>query len=57
MDQREPKVDQAVIEAGNNVICEAKCFDRGEDRGKAHVFRGSDVCQCGEVDLTKERMR
>lgn len=31
--------------------------DRGEGRGKCHVFRESDVCVCGEVDLSKARMR
>lgn len=39
-----------------------KCIDRGVDpesgkRGVCHVFRGSDVCMCGEIDLAKERLR
>lgn len=39
-----------------------KCIDRGVDpesgkRGVCHVFRESDVCMCGTIDLAKERMR
>ena len=39
------------------------CVDRGTDpisgkRGVCHSFLSDrDVCQCGEIDLTKERMK
>jgi hypothetical protein len=34
------------------------CVERGEGQGKCHVFFvGADVCECGTIDLRKERMR
>lgn len=34
------------------------CVDRGEGKGKCHVFLDhNDVCQCGLIDLTKARMK
>lgn len=44
----------------DRLIAEAKqgCVDRGEGRGRCHVFLDhSELCECGEVDLAKERMR
>ena len=47
----------------NEIVNSAtECIDRGVDpdsgkRGKCHVFRGSDVCMCGQIDLTKERLQ
>lgn len=40
----------------NSVIQQARqgCVDRGEGRGKCHVFLDhSDVCECGERRLTR----
>lgn len=34
------------------------CVDRGEGRGRCHVFLNqSDICVCGQIDLAKERMK
>ena len=34
------------------------CVERGEGKGVCHVFIDhSDLCQCGQIDLKKERMR
>lgn len=49
----------------DRLIAKAKegCVDRGVDpvsgkRGICHSFVGrSDVCLCGEIDLTKSRMK
>lgn len=47
----------------NQLVESVKCFDRGVDpesgkRGRCHVFLDhSDICQCGDVDLRKERAR
>lgn len=50
---------EEVASQANEVISGVtKCIDRGEGKGKCHVFLdGSDLCQCEDVDLTKERMR
>lgn len=55
--------DSHVAEA-NRIIAEtkAKCCERGETedgmkRGKCHVFVDQNVCECGEIDLRKERLR
>lgn len=44
----------------NRIIGSArKCVKREEGKqGKCHVFLDhSDICQCEDIDLTKERMR
>jgi hypothetical protein len=48
-----------VIREGNEVIASiAKCVERGPGKGKCHVFLDhSNICQCEDIDLTKERMR
>jgi len=34
------------------------CIDRGEGKGMCHVFIDyKDVCQCGQIDLARERMK
>lgn len=55
--------DSLSLEA-NEIIETAKqgCVDRGVDpvsgkRGKCHVFLESDICVCGETDLSRERMK
>ena len=54
--------ERSLADKANEIINSAvSCIDRGEldglKLGKCHVFRESDVCMCGEVDLAKERMR
>jgi hypothetical protein len=57
------KEKKEVAQEADEIIASAtNCIDRGEDqesgkRGTCHVFRDSDVCMCGEIDLAKERMR
>jgi hypothetical protein len=48
-----------VIREGNEVIASiAKCVERGPGKGKCHVFLDhSNICQCEDIDLTRERMR
>jgi hypothetical protein len=49
-----------VAEEANQIIRSAsKCVTTGEGmlRHKTHVFLDhSNVCECGDVDLTKQRM-
>lgn len=51
------EVDRLIAEAQKG------CVDRGVDpisgkRGVCHSFKADrDVCECGEMDLAKERMR
>lgn len=47
-----------------NAILESvtDCVDRGVDResgkrGMCHVFKGSDICLCGKINLANERER
>lgn len=56
--------EQTVAQEVNEIIQSAnKCIDRGVDpqsgkRGRCHVFiNKNDICQCGQIDLAKERMR
>jgi len=51
-----------VAQEMDTIIDSATCIDRGVDpesgkRGKCHVFRGADICICGDIDLAKERLR
>jgi hypothetical protein len=48
-----------IAEEANKIIEQAKkCTERGEGRGKCHVFLdGSLICECEDVDLAKERLR
>jgi hypothetical protein len=50
---------EQIAKEANRIIEQAKkCTERGEGRGKQHVFLGSgDVCECGKMDLQKVRMR
>lgn len=53
-EQGDPSVE------ANRIIEIAKqgCVDRGEGKGKCHVFLDhSNVCECGEVDLTKHQLK
>jgi hypothetical protein len=39
-------------------IAALECVERGEGRGKCHVFLdNSGRCQCGERDLSKFKMK
>lgn len=51
--------DHSVAERFDAIIESARhCVDRGEDKGKCHVFLDhSNVCECGDVNLERERMR
>ena len=54
--------DNVDSEPINHLITAATCQERGEDegrrRGKMHVFRNYEQrCECGDIDLTKERTR
>lgn len=51
--------DQVAAKEANEVIETAKrCIERGEGKGKCHVFIDkSDTCECGQMDLSKARMR
>jgi len=51
--------ERSVEERFDAIIDSAKhCIDRGEDKGKCHVFLDhSTKCQCGDIDLERERMR
>jgi len=59
----EREMDRPFAELANEIINSAtNCIDRGEDsesgkRGVCHLFRESDVCMCGSVDLTKARLK
>lgn len=59
MTEPEKKVNELADEIINSAT---ECIDRGVDpesgkRGICHVFRGSDVCICGAVDLKREQMK
>ena len=56
-DRREE--DLSVSERANAIIEQAKkCTERGEGRGKAHVFLDHSLkCECGKIDLERARMR
>lgn len=50
--------ESELAQVANEIINSATCIDRGEDKGRCHVFLDhSDICQCGQVDLAKERMK
>ena len=51
--------DLSVSERANAIIEQAKkCTERGEGRGKCHVFLdGSLLCECKTVNLERERMK
>lgn len=56
-------VEEHQEEAERIIASINSCVDRGVDpesgkRGKCHVFlSGSDKCVCGDVDLSRERMK
>jgi hypothetical protein len=55
------QTDPSIAERANAIINGAtECIDRGEHDGMkrrtCHVFRESDVCMCGDVDLRRYRM-
>lgn len=62
-DQKEDQDCSDVAQQMNAVIDSVNaCIDRGVDpqsgkRGMCHVFKESDICLCGKVDLAKERER
>ena len=51
--------DLSVSERANAIIEQAKkCTERGEGRGKVHVFLDrSLLCQCEDLNLERERMK
>lgn len=53
----QPKGDsqQDLVKEANEIISSAtKCVDRGEGKGKCHVFLDqSNICQCTDVHLIK----
>lgn len=46
-------------EEAERIIASIKsCVDRGEGKGICHVFLDhSDVCVCGKLDLSRERLK
>lgn len=59
MNSDQPKLDLQVAQEVDDILESiVTCVDRGEGKGKCHVFIDYEkVCQCGEVDLRKERMK
>lgn len=59
MNSDQPKPDLEVAQEVNDLLDSiATCIERGEGKGKCHVFIDrNDICQCGKVDLAKARMK
>lgn len=51
--------DQSVAQELDEIIeSVTHCIDRGMDRGKCHIFLDhSNKCECGDIDLERERMK